>query len=181
MENKLANALSEKLSPKEIKTKEFKKVVLGYAPNEVVDFLAQTARAWEAVQKKEKELLDKIQSLQAEIAMWKEKEKEIILLKESVLEEADKIKRDAEIQAQKMFNQVEDKANGIRTRTEAWLAEVINQVQETERQKSNFMKAFRSALDSHYELIKNDQELAEPLSHQLDNFLKSVNEGVASH
>jgi hypothetical protein len=51
-------------------------------------------------------------------------------------------------------------------------------VEETQRQKKNFLTAFRSALDSHYALIRSEEEDAEPLAGKLSGILRSssVNE-----
>ncbi|MFM8314997.1 MAG: DivIVA domain-containing protein [Deltaproteobacteria bacterium] len=181
MENKNLESLSEKISPTEIKNKEFKKVMLGYSPEEVVEFLDKTAKAWTQVQKKEKELIQKIESLNAEISHWRQRESEIVKVKQDAIKEAEAIIEEGSKEAEKLFRQVEDKAQEIKQKTEEWLAEVINQVQETERRKNNFVTAFKSALDSHYEWIKNDQNSVEPLSHQLDSFLKSVMQSTSTH
>lgn len=181
MDNKNLESLADRISPTELKNKEFKKVMRGYCPEEVVAFLDQTAKAWVQVQKREKDLLQKIESLSAEISHWRQRESEIAKIKQDALKEAEQIKEVGAKDAQNLLNQVEEKAQEIRVKTEEWLAEVINRVQETERQKNNFMTAFKSALDSHYELIKNDQQLAQPLSHELDSFLKSVMSGTRTH
>lgn len=181
MENKNLESLSEKISPTELKNKEFKKVMRGYCPEDVVAFLEQTAKAWTQVQKREKELIQKIESLNAEISHWRQRETEITKIRQEALKEAEQIKEAGAKDAEKLLQQVEEKAQEIRIKTEEWLAEVINKVQETERQKNNFMTAFKSALDSHYELIKNDQELSEPLTHQLNSFLKSVMQSSSTH
>jgi cell division initiation protein len=181
MDHKNLESLSEKISPTEIKNKEFKKVMLGYSPEEVVEFLDLTAKAWSQVQKKEKELIQKIDSLNAEISHWRQRESEISKIKEEAIKEAETIIQAASQEAETLFKQVEDKAQDIRQKTEEWLAEVINQVEETERRKNSFISAFKSALDSHYEIIKNDQQASEPLSHRLDIFLKSVMQSSSTH
>jgi len=181
MDNKNLESLAEKISPTELKNKEFKKVMRGYCPEEVVSFLDQTAKAWIQVQKREKDLLQKIESLSAEISHWRQREAEIAKFKQDAIKEAAQIKEDGAKEAEKLLHQVEEKAQEIRGKTEEWLAEVINRVQETERQKTNFMTAFKSALDSHYELIKQDQQIAQPLTHELDAFLKSVMTGARTH
>ncbi|MBM4303622.1 MAG: DivIVA domain-containing protein [Deltaproteobacteria bacterium] len=181
MEHKNLESLSEKISPTEIKNKEFKKVMLGYSPEEVVEFLDLTAKAWIQVQKKEKELIQKNDSLNAEISHWRQRESEISQIKEDAIKEAETIIQAASQEAETLFKQVEEKAQDIRQKTEEWLAEVINQVEETERRKNSFISAFKSALDSHYEIIKNDQQASEPLSRRLDTFLKSVMQSSSTH
>ena len=174
MDNKNLNSVSDALTPVEIKNKEFARAMLGYNPKEVVDFLDLTAKTWEKVQKHEKELLDKIHTLQEEVIRWKGRESEAEKVKERAHQEAAAIKEEATKEASKHFMLVEERASAIRLKTEEWLESVIAQVTETERQKNNFMTAFKSALDSHYELLKTEQEEGEPLSTKLHHFLKDT-------
>jgi len=174
MDNKTLGSVSESLTPVEIKNKEFGRAMLGYNPKEVVDFLDHTAKTWEKVQKHEKELLDKIHTLQEEVVRWKGREADVEKVKERAHQEAAAIKDEATKEAAKHFAAVEERANTIRLKTEEWLENVIAQVTETERQKNNFMTAFKSALDSHYALLRTEQEEGEPLSTKLNHFLKNT-------
>ena len=172
-ENPAPEAMSGKLTPNEIKNKEFKKTMLGYTPQEVVDFLDSVAKVWEKVQKNEKELLARIESLQATIKTWESREQELEKVREIAVHDAESIRKEAVNEAERIFLEVEERANGIRTKTEQWLETVIAKVEEAERQKNNFMKAFRSALDSHYELLRNEEAEAESMGAKLNHFLKT--------
>jgi len=156
MEKKLPEALSLKTTPNEIKNKEFKKTALGYSPREVVGFLDVIAKAWEKVQRHEKDLVTMIGNLQEQISSWELREAQITIIHEKALKDAEKMREEAMNQAEKMFCEVEEKANQVRVNTEEWLAQVISEVEETERQKMNFMNAFKS----------------EPLGAKLNRFLK---------
>lgn len=172
MTNQLLEALSVKLTPNEIKNKEFKRTMWGYSPKEVIEFLELTAKTWEKVQKNEKDLLQKIDSLKEEIKAWELRETQIARIHEKALKDAEQIRLEATDQAEKIFKEVEDRANQVRIKTEDWLANVIAEIEETERQKSNFITAFKSALDSHLALIQEEKE-AESLGSKLNQFLKS--------
>lgn len=174
MESKTPEAQSLKLMPQEIRNHEFSKSMWGYSPREVVEFLEGTAKAWEKVQRHEKELLEKVKNMSEELVRWKNKEIEIQKLRERALQEADAIRAEATKEAQRLFAEVEERANEIRQKTEEWLESVIAEVEETERQKTNFMTAFKAALDSHYELLKSEQGDVEPLGAKLNHFLKSI-------
>ena len=173
-----------KLSPIEIKTKEFRRVMLGYDPKEVVDFLEQMAKGWEKSQKQEKELFDKIQTLNDEIIRWRGKENEIHKQRERVQNEAQEIRDRAIAESQKIYAEVEEKAQEVRRKTEEWLEKVLTEVEETERRRSHFLTAFRSSLDGHYELLKKEDTPWEPLATHLGNLLKqspSSRVGGSSH
>jgi cell division initiation protein len=176
---KTREALSLKLNPTEIKNKEFKKTVLGYSPQEVVEFLDATAKAWERVQKNEKELVEQIEKLKAQVKSWEDRESELNKLREMALNDADTIRKEAIREAEKMFKQVEERAINIKAKTEEWLTKVIAEVEETEKQKASFLNAFRSALDSHYELLKVEEKTSEPLGAKLNQFLKTSLTGLS--
>jgi len=170
---------SEKLTPIEIKNKEFKKSVWGYSPQEVVDFLDQMARTWELVQKHEKDLIGEIQHLNSELNSWKNREAELDHLREKAREDARQIKEKATDDAEKMLAEVKDRADEIRQQTEEWLATVINEVEETEKKRDSFVNAFRAALDQHYALLDNGTEGIRPLEAQLGKFLREDSKAAA--
>ena len=164
-------SLSAILTPIEIKNKDFKKMVWGYAPQEVVEFLDATAKAWEKVQKHEKDLIEEIKSLNEELAGWKARESEFQGLKVKAALEATQIKTQAVEESERCLMEVHQRAEEIRVRTEQWLEGVIHEVEETERRRNSFITAFRSALDQHYALLDTDQKASLALQSNLTKFL----------
>ncbi len=177
MDSKNPQPLATKITPSEIKNKEFKRAMWGYNPKEVVEFLDATAKAWEKVQKQERDMIERIQTLEIEVNRWKGLEAEFTRQREQLITEAAELKGKAGDEARRMYAEVEERANTIRHRTEEWLELVIQQVEETERQRRSFVSAFRSSLDSHYELLKQEEECAEPLPTRLNSFLKTALSG----
>jgi cell division initiation protein len=177
---KPVEALSLKLTPTEIKNKEFRKTVLGYSPQEVVEFLDATAKAWERVQRHEKTLVSNIERLKDKLKAWEDREAELIRLRELALQDADSIRKEAVNAAEKMFLEVEEKAAGVKAKTEEWLTKVIAEVEETEKQRTSFVNAFKAALDSHYELLSVKTQQNEPLGAKLDKFLRRGNSEVGA-
>jgi|LakMenEpi03Aug12_release.lakeMendotaPanAssembly.Ray.scaffolds.fasta_scaffold35875_4 cell division initiation protein len=155
-------ALSSQLSPTEIKNKDFKKTMLGYSPEEVVGFLDSVAKLWEKIQKKEKDLLSTISQLEGEISNWEKRKGELEQIKEAAIAEAKTI-----------IESAEERSNQIRKNTENWLATVLQEVEEVERRKKNFVTAFRSALETHYEILKTEESKNESLSLRLNEYLRS--------
>jgi len=155
-------ALSSQLSPTEIKNKDFKKTMLGYSPEEVVGFLDSVAKLWEKIQKKEKDLLSTISQLEGEISKWEKRKGELEQIKEAAIAEAKTI-----------IESAEERSNQIRKNTESWLATVLQEVEEVERRKKNFVTAFRSALETHYEILKTEESKNESLSLRLNEYLRS--------
>ena len=171
MEKKSAESLSSLLTPNEIKNHEFKRTAWGYSPKEVIEYLDKTAKTWERVQKNEKELLTKIENLQGEIKDWQQREGQIGKIQERALRDAEQIREEAIKQGEKVLEEIEKKANEIRIQTEGWLESVIAEVEETQRQKENFILALRSSLDSHYSLIEKEKA-ADTLGKNLAKFCR---------
>ncbi len=154
MSLKSLELISEKITPVEIKNKEFKRTVWGYAPQEVVDFLDATAKVWEKVQKHEKELSDEIRRLSTELENWKRRETEIDELRERAREDATGIRNQATQEAEAFFAEVKSKAEEVRGKTEEWLTSVISEVEETEKKRNAIFSAIRANLDQHYDLLE---------------------------
>lgn len=176
MDPRLSSALQNKETtrptPEEISSKEFKRVLWGYAPEEVLTHLQQLAKNWEKALKTEKEQAEKIQAMSEEITRWRGREAELTRLKEKLAQETEEIRAKAAQQAAEALAETEKRAAEIRQRTEDWLETVLAQVEETERQRHNFVTAFRSALDSHYALLKDEEKQSEPLSARLSEALR---------
>lgn len=164
---------SSELSPSEIKNKDFKKTMLGYSPEEVVGFLDQVAKLWQKVQKHEKELLHQIENLEGKIKSWESRETELQKLKEESLLEAKSILEKARNEANQHLRDAEERSQEMRKNTEAWLAQVLEDVEEVERRKENFNKALRSALEGHSELLRKDESQRGSLGEKLSQYLKS--------
>jgi cell division initiation protein len=155
-------------TPEEIKGQNFKGSLFGFSRKEVQDFLRALSKLWVRMLEHQQILTDRIVRLESEVASWNAREKEIA-----------EIKARAEADAAKLLAETDQKAEAIRSKTEAWLEEVIAQVEETQRQKTNFLTAFRSALDSHYALIRTEEDDVEPLSAKLTGILRKPSEGRA--
>jgi DivIVA domain-containing protein len=172
MSSKTFEPTSEAIGPTEIKNKEFKRTVWGYAPQEVVDFLDVTAKAWERVQRHEKEMLDEIRSLRMEIDRWKAREAEVNEINRQAQLDAEELLQETKKEADLLFAQARNKAEEVRQQTEAWLAKVISEVEDMERKREHFVAAFRTALDQHYHLLEEDGgPLKKPFETRLDRFI----------
>lgn len=174
MENKDSSEVSSrKVSPSDIKSKEFTKSFRGYDPREVTEFLDLVAKTLEKANREEKALLKKVTGLTEEVAKWKARENELIQMREKAVADAEEIRNQASKEAARLLQDVDERANTIRQSTEGWLEEVIQRLEETQRQKHSFLTALRSSLDSHYELLKTEGPEAASLGAQLTEFLQA--------
>lgn len=164
---------TELFTPLDIRTKEFKKGVAGYSPKEVVHFLDAVAKQWERILKKLDSLKSLLDHQEVELKTWYTREAELAELKARAIEECQAIKKAAQQEAENLMKEVEQRAQDVRAQTEIWLEQTIAHVEDLEKKKSNFLTAFRSALDSHYEWVSHEQ-VHEPLSQELTSFLHSA-------
>ena len=172
MDARTPQVLAQKISPQEIRTRRFKRALGGYAVEEVAEYLETIARAWEKVQRQEREMIDRAQALTEELVRLKGREAEAGKQREKILTDAEAILAEARREAELMLSETERRAAGIRERTEEWLESILSRIEETERQKKSFVTAFRSALDSHLELLNQETAETEPLAVRLQEFLK---------
>jgi cell division septum initiation protein DivIVA len=161
-------------TPDEIKAQNFRGSLFGFNKREVRDFLRVVSKLWVRMLDHQKILGERVVALEKEVAGWQLKEKELLEAKQNAALEAQSILDKSRAEAERMLYETEEKAGSIRKRTEGWLEEVIAKVEETQRQKKNFLTAFRSALDSHYELIKTEEDEVEPLTAKLSDVLRGT-------
>ncbi len=173
MENKDAEVAAKRLSATDLKSKEFTKAFRGYEPREVTEFLDLIAKSLEKANREEKTLQKKIAVLTDDLGKWKTRENELVQIREKSVADADEIRHQASKEAARILQDVEERAAKIRQSTEAWLEEVLDRLEETQRQKHSFMTALRSSLDSHYELLKSEAPEGTPLGAQLTEFLQA--------
>ena len=143
--------------------------MLGYSPEEVVGFLDHVAKTIEKVQKKEKELLSHVEKLNSQLKQWESKESEVKKVQQAAISEAERIISEAEARAQE-----------VRNNTEQWLSTVLQEVEALERRKADFITAFRSALDSHYEILKTEEAGIEPIGTKLTKYLSDPEKNLSS-
>ena len=173
MENKDSELSLRKLNPSDIKSKEFTKSFRGYEPREVAEFLDLVAKSIEKAAREEKILQKKLATLTEEMGKWKARESELTQMRDKAMADAEEIRNQASKEAARLLQDVDERASVIRSSTEEWLEEVLSRLEETQRQKHNFVTALRSSLDSHYELLQGEEPSAAPLGTQLTEFLQT--------
>lgn len=146
-------SVSEGLSPVAIKNKEFSKTLVGYSPREVVEFLDVVARRWEQLQKQERTLLARIESLDEEVKRWKDRESAIEEMRRKAESDTKALQDQASQEAARFLKNVQERADQIREKTEAWLERVIAEVEETEKRRQSVLAHLKDTLDKHYQLL----------------------------
>ena len=161
-----------RLSGPEVRSRTFKKALFGYNVDEVDAFLENVARVIDRAARHERDTNDKLRALEEEVAGYLLREAEIATLKEKAEADAEESRRNSDEYSQRMLREAEKGAQMVRVKAEEWLASLFERVEETERRRTSFFTAFRSALDSHYELLRKDEAAAVPLKAELTQFLR---------
>ncbi|MBI1861384.1 MAG: DivIVA domain-containing protein [Deltaproteobacteria bacterium] len=162
---------AEKISPVEIKNKEFKKSIMGYSPHEVILFLDQVAKQWEHVQAGEKRLSSTVDDLRKEIDVWQTRERELEHIRAAALEEAEKIRGAATDHGKKLLQEAREQASSIQGKTQEWLADIIVRLQDTEKRRQTLSSELRKKLEEHFSLLEDAEKLGGPLEDRLANYL----------
>ena len=172
--------VSDQLTPVDIKNREFKKTLWGYSPHEVILFLDSVAKTWERVQAREQQLQAKLLAIGNELDSWKNKERELELIRASALGEAEKIRAAATDHGKKLLEEARQQSMAIQGKTQDWLAVVIAELQTTERRRQKLAEELRQKLDEHFSLLETKNGAERPLEEQLAQFLDSRKENQVS-
>ncbi|HMQ11454.1 MAG TPA: DivIVA domain-containing protein [Oligoflexia bacterium] len=143
-----------KLTPLDLLHKKFNKKTFGFDPKEVADFLKDIQLSWEedraSLIKKEEE----IAQLERLIVDFREKEstlKQTVISAQKVSEEmkrsgekeAQMIKEEANVQAERMLNQAHNQLNNI-----------MHRINALKQQKADFLGHLRGLIQTHDNLLK---------------------------
>jgi len=143
------------LKPVDIETVEFKKVALGYSPEEVNNFLDKVIVDFEAVCKDNAKLKDKIQNLEDAIAYYKSLEE---TLKNSIIL-AEKTAADAKTNASQMSEQIikeaQLKATEILQDANKKLYKVEYQALRLKNKYDSIKSKLKMLLNTEMEIINN--------------------------
>lgn len=143
-----------KLAPLDLLHKKFNKKTFGFDPKEVTDFLKDIQSSWEedraALIKKEEE----IAQLERLIADYRDKEstlKQTVISAQKVSEEmkrtgekeAQMIKEEANVQAERLLNQAHNQLNSV-----------MHRINALKQQKADFLGHLRGLIQTHDNLLK---------------------------
>jgi len=142
-----------RLTPLDIKKQEFKRIMRGYDPEEVNNFLEMVAEEFETLQREKNRLDDETLKLRTQLHDYQEVERTLKqtlmnaqesmqLSRDNSRREADLTLREAELQADKIVDEARKR-----------LAELKNELLVVRAQKDSFARRLRHLLESQLELI----------------------------
>ncbi|MDZ7291066.1 MAG: DivIVA domain-containing protein [candidate division KSB1 bacterium] len=142
-----------RLTPLDIKKQEFKRAMRGYDPEEVNTFLEMVAEEFEVLQREKNRLDDEVLKLRTQLHDYQEVERtlkqtlmnaqeSVQLSRDNSKREADLLIREAELRAEKILEEAQQK-----------LAQLKNELLVVRAQKDSFARRLRHLLESQLELI----------------------------
>lgn len=160
----LHELLSTKLSPSDLKEKKFKGSLLGFSKREVRNYLDGVSKVWDRIQKREKDLSERLKSMGEDLARLRAQETELEKIKLQAKEEAKSVLERAQKEAEAYLSEVHKKAEELRVKTEEWLEKTILDIEEAEQRREILNSSLKSLLDQHYSLLapaKKENQLHE--------------------
>ncbi|MBX5437362.1 MAG: DivIVA domain-containing protein [Alicyclobacillaceae bacterium] len=158
------------LTPLDIHNKEFSRSFRGYDEDEVDDFLERIIQDYEALIRQNKELEEKVQSLEDKLRHFMNIEES---LGKSILvaqETAEEVKANARKEAQLIIKEAEKNADRIISEALNKSRKIAQEVEEVQKHAAIFRARFRSLIQAQLEMLESgewdlfDKELGKELS-----------------
>ncbi len=148
-----------KISPLDIQQQQFKgKLFGGLNPDDVDSFLQAVAQELESLNRENAIFREQTQKMTAETEVLAQREKDLrdtLLAAQRITEE---MKNNAQKEADLIVAEAEVRAERILADAENKLVQLNNDVQELRRQKIQFESSFRSLLESHNKMLSIHEE-----------------------
>jgi cell division initiation protein len=148
-----------KISPLDIQQQQFKgKLFGGLNPDDVDSFLQAVAQEMESLNRENAIFREQTQKMTAETEVLAQREKDLrdtLLAAQRITEE---MKNNAQKEADLIVAEAEIRAERILADAENKLVQLNNDVQELRRQKVQFESSFRSLLESHNKMLSIHEE-----------------------
>jgi len=144
------------LTPLDIHNKEFSRRLRGYDEDEVNEFLDQVIKDYEAVIRENKELQEKVLSVEEKVNHFATIEetlsKTLILAQET----GDEVKNNSKKEAQLIVKEAEKNADRIINESLGKSRKIAIETEELKKQASIYRVRFRSLLEAQLELLKDE-------------------------
>jgi cell division initiation protein len=171
-----------KISPIEIRQKDFEKAFRGYEKEEVDAFLLSVSQEWERVMEENKEIRRKFEHAEKEVSRLREVENSLFkTLKTAedtgahMIDHANKTAdlhlREAQMKAESMMNEARSKARAMMEEAEEKTKDVIGEMQDQAK-----------ALQKEYSYILNERDnLLQDLKNLVNDTLEKVNRTISKN
>src|SRR5206468_2683470 len=149
-----------KLTPLDIRQKQFKQTFRGLDAKDVEAFLDFCASELEEVVKENHFLKDEISRKQVKVEEYREREKTLQETMVTAQKIAEDMKHSAKKQAEIVVSEAELQAEKIVQGAHQRLVQVVSEINELKRQRTQFESQVRSVIESHQKLLETFAQAA---------------------
>ena len=147
------------LTPIDIDNKTFKKAKIGgYDINDVEDFLVKVMEDYETLYKENAELKDKSSAMQESVSYYKSLEEGVNKSIENAYSEADKLKQEAEQQAELIKKEAELNAKQNLEELKVEILKKEAELEEKKKQLQIYKIKVSSMLEAQLKILNEDEE-----------------------
>ena len=147
------------LTPIDIDNKTFKKAKIGgYDINDVEDFLVKVMEDYETLYKENAELKDKTSAMQESVSYYKSLEEGVNKRIENAYSEADKLKQEAEQQAELIKKEAELNAKQNLEELKVEILKKEAELEEKKKQLQIYKIKVSSMLEAQLKILNEDEE-----------------------
>jgi cell division initiation protein len=155
-----------KLAPLDKRQKQFKTTFRGHDAKDVEGFLDLVASEFEEVIKENQALKDDHVRQREKIEEYREREKTLQETMVAAQKVAEEITQSAKKQAEIVLSEAELQAEKIVQGAHTRLVQIVSEINELKRQRTQFESQVRSVVDSHLKLLET---FAQPAAPKIDD------------
>ena len=169
-----------KLTPLDIRHKEFKRGMRGYADVEVDEFLDQIADEYERLFKENIDLQDRVESLEEKVAGYRRIEETLQKTLVNAQASAEEQKQNANKQAQLVLQDAELKARQLVNEAYSERQAIEQSMAKLRSAEEDFRFKFRQLLDGYLRQLQDTPEVAEaPPASDFSRHTAAIKEAIA--
>lgn len=150
--------------PAEIANKRFERKMMGYDPDEVMDYLTVIAAQMEALLQERNALREAIKEKELSLLEYKERDQVLKATITSASQMAERMRGDAEREAKLIINDANQKAELITRDAKDSLKKVFTELGDLKRTKLQFEANLRAMIQAHLSLIDQGQQFMPKMS-----------------
>lgn len=158
-----------KLNPLDIYNKEFKKSTFGYNTSQVDEFLDDVGVAYERLLKDLNKLQEENQDLKEKIEDYEDMEAKLQNTLDSIQGTVSERVEQADKEARMIRKEARMKAEEIKENAREQVASEKRKLEQLREQRNFFKIRFQTLLESHLEMLKEDNENKESLRGDFNN------------
>ena len=148
-----------KIAPIDIAHKTFTRKMMGFDPDEVMDFLRSIADEMEDLIRERNEMRESLREKEMAILEYKEREKKKKNTITTATRMSDKLQADAEREARLIINDAKQKAEMIVRDSRESLQKIFSEISELKKVRMQFENNIRAVVQSHLAMIEQGQKV----------------------